>query len=160
MRTTVTALVAAATLAGAALASSSLAQAWHGGWGPRRLCAWGRRRQRIGSAVLLSIRLLWLLGTVSLSAALCVALCMERLRLGSRLRLAGRRHKPSRGKLLRRSLVERLSLAKGSDFQHLISAKEWPLSFGGFVANSGVSGTSACQHPRSAPRRSHEEAHA
>src|SRR6516164_7054096 len=53
--------------------------------------------------------------------------------------------------------MERLSLAKGGDFLHLTSAKEWLLSFGGFVANSGVSGTSACQHPRSAPRRSHEE---
>src|SRR6516162_9024557 len=89
MRTTVTALVAAATLAGAALASSSPAQAWHGGWGwgLGGFALGGRRRQRIGSAVLLSIRLLWLLRTVSLSAALRVAPGMERLRLGSRLRL-------------------------------------------------------------------------
>ena len=87
MRTTVTALVAAATLAGAALASSSPAQAWHGGWGwGLGGFAWGRRRQRIRSVVLLSIRLLWLLRTVSLSAALRVAPGMERLRLGSRLR--------------------------------------------------------------------------
>ena len=33
--------------------------------------------------------------------------------------------------------MERLSLAKGGDFRHLTSAKEWLLSFGGFVANSG-----------------------
>lgn len=45
MRTTVTALVAAATLAGAVLASSSPAQAWHGGWG------WGLGGFTLGAAV-------------------------------------------------------------------------------------------------------------
>ena len=45
MRTTVTALVAAATLAGAVLASSSPAQAWHGGWG------WGLGGFALGAAV-------------------------------------------------------------------------------------------------------------
>ena len=44
MRTTVTALVAAATLAGAVLASSSPAQAWHGGWG------WGLGGFALGAA--------------------------------------------------------------------------------------------------------------
>src|SRR5262249_59720656 len=49
--------------------------------------------------------------------------------------------------------------ANGSHFRHLTSAKEWLLSFGGFVANSGGSGASAPPHLRSAPRRSHEENH-
>src|SRR5262249_15675640 len=47
MRTTVTALVAAATLAGAAVASSSPAQAWHGGWG----WGWGLGGFALGAAV-------------------------------------------------------------------------------------------------------------
>jgi hypothetical protein len=97
MKRTVTALVAAATIAGAAVASSSPAQAWRlgVGVGPWRVCARGRRRQR---PILLSIRLL---RAISLSAALHVAPGMERLRLGSRLRLTDRSRKPGPGKQLR-----------------------------------------------------------
>ena len=101
MRTTVTALVAAATLAGAAVASSSPAQARHGGWG----WGWGLGGFALGAAVGSALAApsyypygyYGYYGTVSLSAALCVAPCMERLRLGSRLRLTDRSHKPSRG---------------------------------------------------------------
>jgi hypothetical protein len=45
MKRTVTALVAVTTLAGAAVASSSPAQAWHGGWG------WGLGGFALGAAV-------------------------------------------------------------------------------------------------------------
>jgi hypothetical protein len=38
---------------------------------------------------------------------------------------------------------KRLDLRNGGDFRHLTSAKEWFLGFSGFVAHSGVSGTSA-----------------
>jgi hypothetical protein len=47
MKRTVTALAAAATLAGAAVASSSPAQAWHGGWG----WGWGLGGFALGAAV-------------------------------------------------------------------------------------------------------------
>jgi hypothetical protein len=86
MKRILTALVAAATLAGAALATSAPAEArWGWGWG------WGLGGFALGAAV----------GS-ALAAPLCVASCMERLRLGARLRLTDRSRKPSRGKQLRR----------------------------------------------------------
>ena len=105
MKRIVTALVAAATLAGAAMASSAPAEArWGWGWGLGGLCRRRRHRQRAGLVVLLSVRLLRLLRAVSLStAALRVAQCMERLRLGSCLRLTDRsRVSQAGGQQLRR----------------------------------------------------------
>src|SRR6516165_3963460 len=74
------------------------------GLGPRRPCRRRRHRQRTGLVVLLSVRLL---RAVSLSpAALRVAPCMERLRLGSCLRVTERSRELSGGKQLRRFLAE------------------------------------------------------
>ena len=81
MKRILTALVAAATLVGASALGLGL--------GPWRFCSRSRCRQRTGVIVLLSLRLLWLLRAVSLSAALRVAQCVEWLRLGARLRLTG-----------------------------------------------------------------------
>jgi hypothetical protein len=72
------------------------------GLGPWRFCSRSRCRQRTGVVVLLSIRLLRLLRALSLSAALRVAQCLERLRLGSRLRLTDQSREPSEEKQLRR----------------------------------------------------------
>src|SRR6516164_2132531 len=72
--------------------------------GPRRPCRRRRHRQRTGLVVLLSVRLL---RAVSLSpAALRVAPCMERLRLGSCLRVTEQSRELSGGKQLRRFLAE------------------------------------------------------
>ena len=105
MRTTVTSLVAAATLAGAALASSAPAEArWGWGWGLGGFAAGAV----IGSALASSYYYPY--GYYAQypypPAALRVAPCMERLRLGSCLRVTERSRELSGGKQLRRFLAE------------------------------------------------------
>ena len=87
MKRILTALVAAAALAGAAVATSAPAEArW--GWG---LGAGFAAGAIVGGALAAP----WLLRAISLSAAMRVAPGMERLRLGSRLRLTGQLREPS-----------------------------------------------------------------
>ena len=85
MKRMLTALVAAATLAGAALASSAPAQArWGWGWGLGGFAVGAV----VGSALASSYYYPYgYYGYYAISAALRVAQCLERLRLGSRLRL-------------------------------------------------------------------------
>ena len=89
MKRILTALVAAAALAGAAVATSAPAEArWGWGWG---LGAGFAAGAIVGGALAAP----WLLRAISLSAAMRVAPGMERLRLGSRLRLTGQLREPS-----------------------------------------------------------------
>ena len=95
-------LVAAATVAGASVATSGPALAWHGGWhgGGWHGGGWGWGAggfvagALVGSALASSVRLRLLsvriLSSSLLRASLRVAALVERLRLGTRLRLSGR----------------------------------------------------------------------
>ena len=111
MKKILTALVTAATLAGAALASSAPAEAyWRGGWG------WGLGGFALGAAVGSALAAPYYspYGYYGYyapypSAALRVAPCMERLRLGSCLHLTGQSREPSGGKQLRRFPSENAS---------------------------------------------------
>ena len=105
MKRILTPLVAAATLAGAAVASSAPAEArWGWGWGLGGFAAGAV----IGSALASSYYYPY--GYYAQypypPAALRVAPCMERLRLGSCLRVTERSRELSGGKQLRRFLAE------------------------------------------------------
>src|SRR5262249_42124509 len=83
----------------------------------RRVCGRCRHRQRAGTT-LLSVRLLWLLRAIPLSAALRVAAGVEPLYLDSRLRFTNRgAREPSRGNRVRRFRLRNAS-----------SCEWWPLA--------------------------------